>query len=480
MTAFTHPFEFLVASASRSPSSVAISTADVDMSYAELLDTSLRFAALLRERGVRPGDVVGVRAPALVELALSFAIFHEAAVGTNVPRGYLEAGGSVIDWVVTLAPLDSLPVARQIVLDEPTMKRVATLTLGEDVLPYPSDQALCRLPFSSGTTGRPKPVPLTIDTLVDRCIDRRTQWMPAQPYFCHLGLSTGLTFMTFYAQVIRGETYISPGEGAQVLEQLRKHSVACLIASPHQLSVMLTTARASSAEFPQLRTIMSAGAALPDFLGQQLVRRFDVDLVVTYASTEAGSTSIRLGPDSTDGCAGTVIDGVEVAAFDGAGTRLPDGEQGLIGVKRARQPQAYLGEPEATARSFREGFFFSGDLGHVEGNQLFLAGRQSEIINAAGIKVDPTRVEAAAYSWDGVREAAAFGFYDSRGLEVIALVFVSDESIPVSDLMNHLRTHLGESTPTRVARVEAIPRNHMGKVNRDELARLFTSRVDLP
>jgi len=480
MSAITQPFDVLAASALATPEGLAVSSPDVDMTYAELLDTSLRFAALLRERGVRPGDVVGVRAPAVVELALSFAIFHEAAVGTNVPTGYLEAGGSVIHWVVTLAPLDSFPVARQIVLDDPTMKRVATLTLGDDVLPYPSDQAVCRLPFSSGTTGRPKPVPLTIDTLVDRCIDRRSQWMPAQPYFCNLGLSTGLTFMTFYAHVIQGGTYIAPGEGAQVLEQLNTHNVACLIASPHQLSVLLTSARASNAEFPNLRTIMSAGAALPEFLGEQLMRRFDADLVVTYASTEAGSTAIRLGADSTDGCAGTVIDGVEVAAFDEVGRRLPDGEQGLIGVKRARQPQAYLGEPESTARSFRGGFFFSGDLGRVEGNQLFLAGRQSEIINAAGIKVDPTRVEAAAYSWDGVREAAAFGFFDSRGLEVIALVFVSDASVAVNDLMTHLRSLLGESTPTRVARVDAIPRNHMGKVNRDELARLFTSRVDLP
>lgn len=480
MPAFTHPFDYLVASATRDPSGIAISTVDVDMTYAELLDTSLRFAALLRERGVVPGDVVGVRAPALVELSLAFAIFHEAAVGTNVPLGYLESGGTAIDWVVAVAPLESFPADRQIILDTETMQRVATLSLGNEMIPYSSDDAVCRLPFSSGTTGRPKPVPLTIDTLVDRCIDRREQWMPAQPYFCHLGLSTGLTFMTFYAHVILGETYISPGEGAQALQQLQRHNVACLIASPHQLSVLLTSARASSATFPALKTIMSAGAALPDFLGQQLMRRFDAQLVVTYASTEAGSTAIRLGPDSTDGSAGTVIAGVDVAAFDEAGERLPDGVQGLIGVRRARQPLAYLNEPEATSHAFRNDFFFSGDLGHVVGDQLFLAGRQSEVINAAGIKVDPARVEAAAYAWDGVREAAAFGFFDSRGLEVIALVFVSDASVAVNDLMSHLRSRLGESTPTRVARVEAIPRNHMGKVNRDELAGLFSSRVDIP
>ncbi len=480
MLTHDHPFVHLVASATRNPSGVAISTVDVDMTFAELHDTALRFAALLRERGVMPGQVVGVRAPALVELSLAFAIFHEAAVGTNVPRGYLEAGGTAIEWVVALTPLETFPADRQIILDAATMERVATLSLGNDMMLYPSDEAVCRLPFSSGTTGRPKPVPLTIDTLVDRCIDRREQWMPAQPYFCHLGLSTGLTFMTFYAHVILGETYISPGEGAQVLEQLRRHNVACLIASPHQLSVLLTSARASTATFPSLTTIMSAGAALPDFLGQQLVKRLDAELVVTYASTEAGSTAIRLGADSTGGSAGTVIDGVELAAFDDAGERLPDGTQGLIGVRRARQPQAYLNEPDATSLAFRNGFFFSGDLGRVEGDQLYLAGRQSEIINAAGIKVDPARVEAAAYEWDGVREAAAFGFFDSRGLEVIALVFVSDESVTVNDLMSHLRSRLGESTPTRVARVDDIPRNHMGKVNRDDLARLFSSRVDIP
>ena len=74
MPAFTHPFDYLVASATRNPSGIAISSVDVEMTFTELHDTSLRFAALLRERGVSAGDVVGVRAPALVELSLAFAI----------------------------------------------------------------------------------------------------------------------------------------------------------------------------------------------------------------------------------------------------------------------------------------------------------------------------------------------------------------------------------------------------------------------
>lgn len=480
MSLFVQPFDYLVRSTQRTPNAVAISTPDIDMTFEELLDTSRRMARFFRESGIKPGEVVAVRGPALVELVAAFAIFHEAAVGTNIPAGYLEAGGGVIDWVVTLSRLAGFPEDRQVVLDAVAMRQLAGYSGTIEPREYTSEQSMCRLPFSSGTTGRPKPVPLSIDALAERCIERREQWMPERPYYCHLGLSTGLTFMTFYASVILGDTYISPGHGLEVLGQLGRHRVACLIASPHQLGVLYASAMSTTQEFLDLHTIMSAGAALPDFLGKNLERRFDAEILVTFASTEAGSVAIRRGTDSSDGFAGTVVDGIDVRIVDDEGQEVTQGEGGFIAVSRARQPDHYLGEPEATAQSFREGYFLSGDTGYLVGRNLYLLGRASELINAAGVKVDPARVEAAAYEFPHILEAVAFGFTDPKGLDTVALVFVSSEPVKLSELMVLLRSRLGESTPTRLARVQQIPRNHMGKVNRDEMSRLFASNLTLP
>jgi acyl-CoA synthetase (AMP-forming)/AMP-acid ligase II len=77
------------------------------MTFAELLDGSRRIAAVLREAGVRPGEVVAFRVPQLLDAVLTFACFHEAAIGTVLPSGFEESGSRVIDWVVSTAPSGS-------------------------------------------------------------------------------------------------------------------------------------------------------------------------------------------------------------------------------------------------------------------------------------------------------------------------------------------------------------------------------------
>lgn len=164
--------------------------------------------------------------------------------------------------------------------------------------------------------------------------------------------------------------------------------------------------------------------------------------------------------------------------LDDRGNVVPDGVVGHIAVKRARQPQHYLDDDRG--QTFIDGYFMTGDTGHLRGDQLYLAGRVSEIINAAGIKVDPARVEAAAYDFPGVQDAAVCGYTDATGLETIALVFVSETPVVIDDLVALMRSRLGESAPRHVARVEKIPRTDSGKVMRDEVARLFTQRLALP
>ena len=478
----THPFAHLRKAVGRNPDGIAISATGTDLTYAELFDSSLRIARVLREIGVSPGDIVGVAAQPILALVVAEALFHEACVGAELPPGMTDLPEGLFDWVLVLEPRQDIDLTRQIILDASFFARAAAREPIEEPLEYPSDEAPCRLNFSSGTTGSPKAIPVSIRCLEDRSFDRRHQWMLDEPYLCLLGLSTGLAFMTFFAQVKSAETFLladtGPRAAINALDQVARLSVRCFMGSPHQLSGLLTAATASTVSLESVTTIMSAGSVMPDFLIQQLLRRFrGAKFVSTYASSEAGSVALREGAGSSDGFAGTLLDDVEVIIVDDDDRLVAEGQVGQIGIRRAHQPQVYLTDAVTTAQTFRNGFFFPGDTGFLRGRDLYLTGRSSELINAAGVKADPARIESVVFAFDGIVDAAVFPLDTPDGLTRIALVFVAQAGVNVSSLPDFLRDKLGESAPSHLARVDDIPRNHMGKVNRDALRTLFGHRV---
>ena len=473
MTAISQPFNVLVDAAANHAGALAVSSPGGDMTFAELLDGSRRIAGVLREAGVRPGEVVAFRVPQLLDAVLTFACFHEAAIGTVLPAGFEESGSRIIDWVVSTAPVSGFTSDRQIILDQATMERISRQDLSNEPREYPALTSVCHIVFSSGTTGNPKPIPISIETLNDRCVDRREQWMLARPYFCQLGFSTMMGFQTFMASVVMGDTFITPRLGKDAIDAIARFGIVCSVASPHQWGTFLPAAVKSGFSGGTLTTIVAVGAILPDFLADQLARRFGAEIAVMYAASECGSIALRHGTDSSDGFTGELVPGAEVIIFGADGVEAPEGEIGEIGVLRQRQPHAYFGE-QTSPQAWRDGYFFPGDSGFLRGNQLYLTGRTGDLINAAGAKIDPARVDALALEFPGVTDAAVFGFVDTRGLTTVALVFTADEAIDVDAFSKFLVSRLGDSSPRRMARVAEIPRTRTGKVNRENVAQLFT------
>ncbi|MFZ4504904.1 MAG: class I adenylate-forming enzyme family protein [Microbacteriaceae bacterium] len=476
----TQPFLHLERSAKEHPNRIAVSSIGAELTFAELLDSSVRFAKVLRERGVTKGDTVGTLLPSILDVVVSEALFHEACIGAQVPVGHIDVINKVFEWVVVASPIEGFPLERQVVVDDAFMSELAHVIAVPNPIPYNDDSALCRLSFSSGTTGEPKPIPVSIDCMEDRSIERTRQWMPEQPYLCLLGLSTGLTFMSFYFHVYAGETFILAGTGTEVLDQISRHRVKCLMGSPHQLGVMLNHALATDKTFESLTTVMSAGSVLPDAIVNGLHDRFGARVLATYASTEAGSVAIRDGVGALNSLAGTLLDDVDVIITDDKRNSLPEGEVGLVAIKRARQPQEYLNDPEATAHNFHDGYFYPGDLGYLRGRDLYIVGRVSEVFNAAGVKVDPARVEGVAREFSGITDAAVFGFTPPSGLQEICMFYMCDSALDTAGLAALMRTRLGESAPSKYVRVAEIARNHMGKVNRTKLAEQFADIISAP
>lgn len=472
-----NPFLHLEKSAKSHPERVAISTVDADLTFAELLDSSVRIAKLLRDRGVTRGDTVGTHLPPIMDLVISEALFHEACIGAQIPADHPELVADVFDWLIVDTAVAWFPPDRQIVVDDEFMANSSLVVAVPNPLKYESVHSLCRLSFTSGTTGVPKAIPVSIDCMEDRALDRTSQWMPSRPYLCLLGLSTGLTFMSFYFHVFAGETFILAGQGPEVLDQIDRHGVTCLMASPFQLGVLLEDARHDERGFDTVATVMSAGSVLPDAIVTGLAERFDATILATYASTEAGSVAIRHGVGSINGLAGTLLPDVDVKIVGENFETLEDGSIGLVAIKRARQPQEYLDNSAATSEFFRDGYFLPGDLGYLDGRDLYLAGRASEVFNAAGVKVDPARVEAVAREFEGITDAAVFGFTPANGLQEICMFYTSRNPIDQASLATLMHRRLHETAPSKYVRVPSIARNHMGKVNRTQLAEQFASIV---
>lgn len=468
-----NPFELLQTAAEEVPHKLAISSPDGELTYAELFESSVRLAHVLRDRGVAPGQLVAIRTPALIDVALSQALFHEAAVGAHLPVGFEPELSHRFDWVLTTELLDGVEAQKQILVDGGFFEESTHVSSMASPREYESPDSLCRVSFSSGTTGIPKAIGWSIDCLFDRAVDRMTQWMPASPYLCMLGLSTGLAFMSCIAAFHMKETFLLPATGEGIANQIEKMEVKAIMGSPKQLSELLSVAIKHKPSFTAVNHVMSAGSALSDFLAEQLAHACDAVVTSTYASSEAGSIAMRTGTGTSEGYAGRVFSEVEVRIIDEKGNELEQGEIGLIGVRRARQPQDYLFTIQEADESFKEGFFYSGDTGYVIDRDLFLFGRVTEIINASGTKIDPARYESVILGYPGIVEAAVFGLEDTRGVETIGLVFVSETPLDVSQLRMWLREKFGDALPASIARVSHLERSPMGKFNRERLREQF-------
>lgn len=473
------PFLHLERSAKRAGDQVAISSPELELSYSELFDSSVRFAKVFRERGVKPGDVVGVNIPNFLDLVISQTLFHEACIGAQLPVGHLDVTNKYFDWIVVSEALVGYPSDRQIVVDQTFMRRLSDVVAVANPLSYPSNKALCRLSFSSGTTGKPKAIPVSIECLEDRSLERTRQWMPEEPYLCMLGLSTGLTFMSFYYHVANAKTFILAGDAKQCVSQVQKHGVACLMGSPHQINQLVQAQQKNNVELQSLRTVMSAGSVMPDSLTKLVMESYHAKVISTYASSEAGSTAVREGLGSYEAFAGNLLDDVDVKILDTSGNEAAEGQVGRIAIKRAKQPTEYFRDDKATLASYHDGYFLPGDLGYLEGRKLYLAGRSSEIINIAGLKVDPAWLENLVLEYQGVSDAAVCELAVENGLSELGLVLVAEAKIDAKILLRHLEDLVTqEFVPRHIVRVASIERNHMGKVNRSELAKLYFKKTE--
>lgn len=465
-----------------------------------LLEQAQELARTLRSWDLKPGQVVAIVLPNGLEylacfLAVTWARLIAAPLNpvykADEFRFYLEDLGAAA-VIVPGGEHIVRDVARELGLPlatashgpggEVRLEGVSSKTSMRDPEPpQPDDTALFL--HTSGTTSRPKGVPLTQGNLMAsiRNISSHYRMTPddkglvVMPLFHVHGL-IGATLSPLFAG---GTVVVPPRFSASAFwPAVKAHRVNWYSASPTIHQVLLSRADADGAPARSgFRFIRSCSAALAETTMAELEGRFDAPVLEAYAMTEASHqmTSNPLPPAPRQ--PGSVGRGtnVDVAIMDESGNLLPGGNPGEVVIRGPNVTRGYHNNPEANAQSFTNGWFRTGDRGVLDiNNYLTLIGRIKELINRGGEKISPLEVDAALLAHPAVASVATFAAPDPKyGEEVHAAVVLKGEAT-IEELQNHCRDRIAEfKVPKVIYIAKELPLTPTGKVQRRHVAAAF-------
>jgi acyl-CoA synthetase (AMP-forming)/AMP-acid ligase II len=474
------------------------------VTYARLRADVDAFAAELGRRGISPGDRVALvfpNGPAIVEAFFSVAVSRAAAAPLNPAytrdeyRFYLED----IDPKMLLVAPGEAALAREaagdlgIAIVDLAQDAQSRLVVGgvrlEEALhraePRADDVALFL--HTSGTTSRPKGVPLTHRNLCASAenivrwyeIDASDVSLCVMPLF-HVH---GLVFSTLATLLAGGLEVVPERFSAGAFWPLvEANQVTIVSAVPTIYRTLMLRADedgAPRAGGHRLRFLRSSSAPLPAAEMLRLVERFGTPVIEAYSMTEA-SHQMTANPLAGPWRPGSVGFGafVGVAVMDENGALLAAGETGEVVVRGENVTRGYHNNPEANAQAFTRGWFRTGDLGTVDAEGcLTLVGRLKELINSGGEKISPIEVDEALLSHPGVKEAVAFAVPDVKYGETVAAAVVVEEGTQADDVRAHVASRLAAvKVPSVLYLVEEIPKTATGKVQRRVVAAAFATK----
>ncbi len=345
------------------------------------------------------------------------------------------------------------------------------------LIPQVDENDLCRLILTSGTSNTPKAVPLSHGLVAQRMARHVTfgnRLANCSRLYSDVPISSSLGFQFLIHALWRGGLTVFAGKDfASTLRAIQDYEIQCLVGSPGGFENFLRWIEATPAYQSDIEVIVCAGDLLSPSLSHRLRSRLCAHLVSIYGSTEASMSAVAHGHEiaAVPRAVGYVTPGVVVQIVDSSGTLLPPGEEGRIRIRSDYASDGYFRNPEESAKVFRDGWFYPGDLGTLSADGLLtITGRQQAVLNLGGDKISPETIELVLTQIPGVVEAAAVAVPNVYGNnEVWALVVARDK---VEE--NVLRTYCDARIPRPFAPVkylflDDLPHNENGKLDRRRL-----------
>jgi acyl-CoA synthetase (AMP-forming)/AMP-acid ligase II len=440
--------------------------------------------------GISPGSVVAVdvREPVL-HVVIVLALMRVGAVSTSLSESVLDDLGveAIISDRAT-SSAGSTEVRQIIPVDLSWTEGDGTPVGGGRARPGGAEKEnLCRIILTSGTTGTPKAVGVSHKLLFDRAGRHLTAFgnrLPAcSRILSDMNLRSSLGFQFLIYTLLRGGTFFFTGDIFEnTLAALEEYKVQCVVASPAGLETFLRFYEKYPLYQSKLDLLITAGDLLPESLSDRVRSRLCSHLVNVYGSTEASVTATA--PAHALALArrevGYVAPGVSVEVVNESGDVLPPASEGIIRVRSAFAVDRYLGRHPESQMTFRDGWFYPGDLGTVSQEGLLaVTGRQKAVLSIGGDKISPETIEAALAAYGGVDECAAFSVPNQLGNEQVWAAIVTNANFNQQKLHEHCRATLPvQFLPSAFVLVDKLARNVMGKIERERLKELASGAPD--
>jgi acyl-coenzyme A synthetase/AMP-(fatty) acid ligase len=483
------------------PDREALITGSGVLSYRALLRAVQQAAGRLHAAGVRRHDRIGLEvsgsaAHVVMTLAVAWLGATSAALVTGGRRASQNgpiAQASGLGFVVHEGPAQEAP-------EYPGLKAVlalADLLNGPDATKVPwvrvAPQELFRIGLSSGTTGAPKPIAFSHGSSILKSQLLRAVFPASAGERIMIRLGVGLPFgLNYWLRALSGggtALMFPGGSPAQANEAIRKYRVTQLVTSPALAMELLKDAQEPGSPHaepaPGLEVLNVGGAAMSRRLCEGLKRHICPGLHINYGCAEIGLIALA-DPElqqADPACAGRLVPWVEAQAVDGEGAPLPAGRSGLLRFRSPGMAAGYANaQPAGTDNAFRDGWFYSGDTGFVsEAGLVHLGARGGDVLNIAGNKVDPARIEALIQQDPAIEECAVLALTDEMGQPLLVAVVVAPQEVDVKALKQRCRTELGRRhVPQVVVHLDKLPRNDAGKVMRAEVRKLVRAQLQPP
>ena len=341
--------------------------------------------------------------------------------------------------------------------------------------------------YSSGTTGRPKGVMLTNDNFLGILPSARDLWgmnehainLVAMPLF-HIGGSGWATAGQYNGckSIILRETVDVGG----IVKMIGEHRITHAFMVPALLAFTLMVPDIDKADFSSLKLIAYGASPISEQVLAQSLKTFKCQFVQVYGLTETtGVVTMLMHEDhDVDGprkhllrSCGKPSMGIELKIVDEKGKEVAAGEVGEIIIRSKQVMKGYWNMPEETAKSIRNGWFYTGDAGYKDKEgYVYIHDRVKDMIVSGGENVYPAEVENALMKHPAIQDVAVIGIPDDRWGEVPLAIVVRKAGVEVTedDIVAFGRTQLaGFKTPKKVAWIDALPRNPSGKILKKDL-----------
>ena len=476
------------------PDNVAIRLDDATLTYAQLDAATQLMAGLLVERGVQPGDRVGILLPNVPHWAvIYFGVLRAGAVA--VPMNpllkerevayYLSDSGAklIFAWHGFLDEAQAgakLADAELQVVDPADFQALlqSSTPVAGVVDRDPEDTAVVL--YTSGTTGQPKGAELThlnisrnVELVVEDLLSLTSDDVifGGLPLFHVFGQTAALN-----AAVAAGATLtlLPRFEPTKALEVLARDEVTVFEAVPTMFVALLNHPGRTSYDVSGIRVCVTGGSAMPVEVMRGFEEALGCVILEGYGLSETSPlASCNLPTQRKPGSIGLPVSGVEFRLVDDEGNDVAPGEVGEIAIKGHNVMKGYWNKPDATAAAIKDGWFHTGDVARKDDEGFyFIVDRKKDLIIRGGYNVYPREIEEVFYEHPAVAEVAVIGYpHAELGEEIGAVIALKPGATADPD---ELRAFVKDKVaaykyPRKVQLVDALPKGPTGKILKREI-----------